>query len=118
MICASALSTAPESATALREVVDRVSAGLGGSAGSLAVAFVSPHHAGAVGSLAKLCRDRGIAERFLAVTGETIVGDGREVEGSAERMDHTTREIDNETTQQRATAARQRGRATQQQQEN
>ena len=83
MTCASALSTAQDSATALRDVVDRVAAGLGDSPGSIAVAFVSPHHAGALADLARLCRERRIADHFLAVTGETIIGDGREVEGSA-----------------------------------
>jgi small ligand-binding sensory domain FIST len=81
MICASALSTAKDSAIAIRELVDQVAEGLGGSRGSFAVAFVSSHHAGSLAELGRLCRERGIAEHFVGVTGESIVGDGREIEG-------------------------------------
>src|SRR5262245_44371643 len=81
MKCASALSTTVLSATAFSELVDRVAEGLDGQTASMALAFVSPHHAEALESLASLSRDRGVARHILGVTGDTIVGDGREVEG-------------------------------------
>lgn len=82
MKCASALSTARNTDAAFRDVMDRVSEALGGQPATLAVAFVSPHHADSLGRLAKECAGRGLGTHFLGVTGETIVGDGREIEGA------------------------------------
>ena len=82
MKCASVASTSEDSSRAFREVVDRVADRMGGEAGSLAVAFASPHHAGGLGLLGRLCRERGVAPHFLGVTGETIVGEGKEVEAA------------------------------------
>ncbi len=82
MKCASALSTTSDSKTALREIVDRVAEDLSGIQGSFAIAFVSAHHAESLDMLNGLCRERNIANHVLAVTGETIVGEGQEIEGS------------------------------------
>ena len=80
MQCASALSTAHDSSTAVAEVMERVAAGLGAGRADLAVAFASAHHADALGRLAAAVRERSLARHVLGCTGETIVGDGREVE--------------------------------------
>lgn len=82
MKCASALSTATETGAAVREVVDRVAGRLGGEAADMALAFASPHHASGLGQLADDALAQGLARHVLACTGEAIVGDGREVEGS------------------------------------
>ena len=81
MRCASALSTDRDTKKAFSEIVDRVADGLGGEPGTVAVAFVSRHHADLLGRLGSLVRERGIASHVLGVTGESIVGTGREVEG-------------------------------------
>ncbi len=83
MKCASALSIARNSASAFSDVVGRTAEAMGGGAPDLAVAFVSAHHADKLGDLAEMCRGEALGARhFLACTGETIVGDGREVEGA------------------------------------
>ncbi|MDB5349559.1 MAG: hypothetical protein JWN86_806 [Planctomycetota bacterium] len=83
MKCVSALSTDRNTEAALHDVTGRVAAGLGGEPATLAVAFVSPHHAESLGKLMKECLSRGICSHFLGVTGETIVGEGREIEAAA-----------------------------------
>ena len=80
MKCSSALSTDPDSPSAFREVIDPVDRALGETESTLAVAFVSAHHADSLGLLASEFRSRRPGARFLGVTGETIVGQGREVE--------------------------------------
>src|SRR4051812_28802124 len=82
MKCASALSIVRNTENAFREVIERVSQDLAGDPASLVVAFVSPHHADSLGKLASACAANGLGSRFLGVTGETIVGDGREIEGA------------------------------------
>ena len=83
MKCTSALSTTKNSTLAFNDLTDRVAKDLAGEPGTIAVAFVSAHHAQALGELARLCKEKRIAEHFLAVTGETIVGEGQEIEGAA-----------------------------------
>jgi small ligand-binding sensory domain FIST len=80
MRCASALSTARDSDAALRSVLGRVAEGLGGEPGDLALAFASSHHAEALGRLAAEARARGLGRHVLACTGESVVGEDREVE--------------------------------------
>ncbi len=81
MKCASALSTATSSETAIGEVLSTLADQLQAVQADFAVAFVSPHHANHLQSLAAECRKRGLARHVLACTGETIVGADREVEG-------------------------------------
>jgi small ligand-binding sensory domain FIST len=81
MSCASALSTASDSDAAIQDVVDRVAGGLREHPADLAVAFVSAHHAEALGRLADAVRGRGLARHIMGCTGESIVGEDREVEG-------------------------------------
>ncbi len=83
MRCAAALATTRDSAGAVRTVLNRVTEALGGEPADLAVAFVSPHHADVLGRLGAEIRERGLVRHVLGVTAESIVGEGREVEGSA-----------------------------------
>ena len=82
MKCASALSLARETGTAIREVIDRVAEQLGGGGADLAVAFASADHAEGLGRLAAELRGAGLVRHLLACTGEAIVGGGREVEAA------------------------------------
>ncbi len=82
MICASALSTTRNTDGAFAEILDRVSATFAKVSPGIAVAFVSAHHADSLDRLAGAFRERHPGTHFLGVTGETIVGDGREVEGA------------------------------------
>ena len=82
MTCASALSTARNSDAAFREVLDRVAEQLDGETADLVVAFVTAHHADALGRLSTECRSRGMGRHFLGATGESIAGEDREIEGA------------------------------------
>lgn len=83
MTCVSALSTARNTSAAMSEVVERVAAGLGGTVADVALVFASPHHGDALGRTAADLLDRGLTRHVIGCTGETIVGDGEEVEGRA-----------------------------------
>ncbi len=82
MRCASAFSTVESSETAVREVVARLSETFddGANQADLVVAFASSHHAEALGMLGTILHESGLTRHSLGCTGETIVGDGREVE--------------------------------------
>jgi small ligand-binding sensory domain FIST len=81
MRCAAALSTSTDSDSALGEVVERLSVAFGGERADLAMVFASIHHAEALGRVAAALTGRGLGRHVLGCTGETIIGDGREVEG-------------------------------------
>ncbi len=84
MTCASALSTASATNRAIVEAVARLAEGLSiasGGPADLALAFASAHHAGGLAALSEALRGRGLARHVIGCTGESIVGDGREVEG-------------------------------------
>jgi small ligand-binding sensory domain FIST len=83
MKCASALSTARNTESALRDVVGRTARDMAGEPADLALAFVSPHHADALGRIAEEVRVSGLGRHVIGCTGESIVGEDREVEGSA-----------------------------------
>ncbi len=83
MRCASALSTARNTDAAFRDVLDRVADGLAGEEADFALAFTSAHHADRLADLWEGARSRSLARRLVACTGESIVGEGREIEGSA-----------------------------------
>ena len=74
MRCASALSTAADTGAAVAEVLGRLAEAFGEEPPDLGIAFASAHHAE---GLAKL---GGMARHTLGCTGETIVGEDREVE--------------------------------------
>ena len=81
MRCSGALSTTRNSEAASREVVDRLVEGLSGEPADLAVVFASIHHADALGKVAAELTARGVGRHVLGCTGETIIGEGSEVEG-------------------------------------
>jgi small ligand-binding sensory domain FIST len=82
MACASALSTERDSLTALDDVASRVAAEFGSEPADLAVVFASPHHVGAFERIAATLHARDLARHVIGCTGEAIVGEDREVEGS------------------------------------
>jgi small ligand-binding sensory domain FIST len=81
MRCAVALSTKREGEAALREVVDRLSEGFAGEQADLALVFASIHHADVLGRLGAELTARGLGRHVFGCTGETIIGEDREVEG-------------------------------------
>ena len=81
MKCAVALSTLRESDSAVREVSDRLAEGMAGGPADLAVVFASMHHAEALGELGAGLSSRGLGRHVIGCTGETIIGEAREVEG-------------------------------------
>ncbi|MDR3638221.1 MAG: FIST N-terminal domain-containing protein [Isosphaeraceae bacterium] len=82
MTCVSTLSTARDSETALGEALERAAQDLAGQTADLALVFASIHHADALGRLAREVRARGISRHIVGCTGESIVGEDREVEGA------------------------------------
>lgn len=76
MKCVSALSTAKDPETALAEVLSRADS----EAADLAVLFASRDHAGTLATAAREIRKRGLARHVIGCTGESIVGEGREIE--------------------------------------
>jgi small ligand-binding sensory domain FIST len=83
MRCAVALSTSPSSEVAVGEVVDRLAAAFAGETADLTMVFSSIHHADVLSNLGNELKGRGLGRHVLGCTGETIIGEGREVEGEA-----------------------------------
>jgi small ligand-binding sensory domain FIST len=82
MNCVSVLSTAQSTTTALQEVVEKLSAGPTGEPADLCLVFSSMHHADELARLAKNLREIGKVRNVLGCTGESIIGEDREVEDS------------------------------------
>ena len=82
MRCVSGLSTSANTGEAVAEVLAKLQAGFVNEPADLIVAFASPGHAEGLGPLADELAARSLAKHVLATTGESIVGDGLEVEGS------------------------------------
>ena len=80
--CAEALSTARNTDAALNEVAAKLTGALGGESGDLTLIFASIHHADSLDRIARTLRDRGLARVVLGCTCESVVGEGREIEGS------------------------------------
>lgn len=81
MKCASALSTEPTTEAAIREVLGRLTTDLGeGEPADLTLVFASMHHADAFGAIAPSLREAGLGRCLIGCTGESIVGEGQEVE--------------------------------------
>ncbi|HEX4144803.1 MAG TPA: FIST N-terminal domain-containing protein [Pirellulales bacterium] len=78
--CAAALSTFADTAAAVDEVGRQIADRLAGPA-DLAIAFFSPHHAAHAQQVATELTARLQTKNLLGVTGESIVGGSREVEG-------------------------------------
>ena len=84
MKCVSALSTAQKTDDALREVLEAATGAMTeGSPADLVLVFASRHHADGLGRIAAEIRRRGLGRHVLGCTGESIVGEDREVEGAA-----------------------------------
>jgi small ligand-binding sensory domain FIST len=81
MKCAGALSTVRNSETAIGEVLNRVAQGLGDNGGDLAFVFASAHHGDTLARFSRQIRERRLAKHVLGCTGESIIGEDREVEG-------------------------------------
>lgn len=77
---ASALSTRTSTESAIADVVERTTATLGGEPADLAVVFASMHHADSLGSLVEAIRQNGLGRHVVGCTGESIVGEGQEIE--------------------------------------
>lgn len=75
---ASALSTAPDLRTAVREAAGRVAEDL--RAPDLAVVFFSPHHVDEIETASAMVRELLLPGHLLGCTGESVVGDGQEIE--------------------------------------
>ncbi len=76
---AAALSTLADTCQAVQEVCRRAREQLAG-APDLAVAFFSPHHAGAAETIAATIREQLGPRHLLGCTGESIVGNYQEIE--------------------------------------
>src|SRR3954454_15822841 len=83
MKCVSALSTVRNTDAALKEVADRAAGAFEGMPADLALIFASIHHADALGEVAARVKEAGLGRHVLGCTGESIVGEDREVEGAA-----------------------------------
>src|SRR5207249_1419455 len=82
MKCVSALSTLKDTGAAFSDVSDRVAGGLSGEPADVALIFSSPHHAQALGRFGRDLRRRGLARHVIGCTGESIIGEDQEVEGT------------------------------------
>ena len=80
MDCVGVLTTESSGAAAVQQVVDVLAAKFADGPADLLVAFASAHQAECLEHLGRIAHDRGLARHSLGCTGETIVGDGREVE--------------------------------------
>ena len=83
MKCATALSTKNQSKAAFQEVQEKLGAVLEGDCADLTVMFCSPHHGDDLGRMAATLLEQGKTRHVLGCTGESIVGEDREVEGAA-----------------------------------
>ncbi|WP_422926008.1 FIST signal transduction protein [Singulisphaera sp. PoT] len=79
MKCVSVLSLQNQTEDALAEVLEKASAAIGSSA-DLALIFASIHHAEGLGKIASELTRAGLGRFVLGCTGESIVGEDREVE--------------------------------------
>jgi small ligand-binding sensory domain FIST len=81
--CADALSTVRNTDAAIEEVASKLANGLAGTPGDLALVFATMHHAEALGRISETLRSRGLGRVVLGCTCESVVAEGREIEGSA-----------------------------------
>ncbi|WP_406696705.1 FIST N-terminal domain-containing protein [Singulisphaera sp. Ch08] len=83
MKCVSALSTTTNTEAAIQEVVERAAGLMEGAQADLALVFASPQHAAGLEKITEMIQSRGLGRHVLGCTGESIVAEGQEVEGSA-----------------------------------
>jgi small ligand-binding sensory domain FIST len=82
MNCVTALSTARSTAAAFQQVIEKLGDGLAGEPADLCLIFSSIHHADELARLAASIREQGNGRHVLGCTGESMVGEDREIEGS------------------------------------
>jgi small ligand-binding sensory domain FIST len=82
MNCVTALSTARSTNEACHEVTEKLEAGMAGERADLAVIFSSMDHADELGRVAAALLEQGLARHILGCTGESVLAEEREVEGS------------------------------------
>ncbi len=82
MNCVSALSTARSTVAAFQQVSEKLDEGLAGETADLCMIFSSMHHADELARLAATLREQGKTRHVLGCTGESMVGEDREVERS------------------------------------
>ena len=82
MKCASGLSTSRNTQKAASELIEQVKSRQSGATADLAFVFASPHHLDALDQIGTMVRESGLARHILGCSGESIIGDAREVEGS------------------------------------
>ena len=82
MRCAAVLTTEESSEVAVQVTLDLLARTFdnGANQADLVVAFASSHHAESLTKLGAMLHERGLTRHSLGCTGETIVGDGQEVE--------------------------------------
>ena len=81
MRCAVGLSTQSQSDAAFAEVVERLGTRAEGDGDDLAVIFSSPHHADCLDRFSQALTERGLGRNVIGCTGESIIGEDREIEG-------------------------------------
>ncbi len=82
MKCSSALSTAPATSKAFHEILEHLELKSAGECTDLIMVFASMHHADELGRISLALKEKGLARHVLGCTGESIVGEDSEVEGS------------------------------------
>ncbi len=82
MKCVSALSTTLQTNAAFHQVLEQLDERSAGDTADLSLIFSSMHHADELGRIASAFLEQGRTRHILGCTGESIVGDAREVEGS------------------------------------
>jgi small ligand-binding sensory domain FIST len=82
MKCISALSTARNTNAAFHQVLERLDEGMAEEKADLTVIFSSMHHADELGRIGAAFLEQGRTRHVLGCTGETIIAEDREVEGS------------------------------------
>ena len=82
MKCISALSTARTTNAAFHQVLEQLDEGMAEEKADLTVLFSSMHHADELGRISAAFLQQGRTRHVLGCTGETIIGEDREVEGS------------------------------------
>jgi small ligand-binding sensory domain FIST len=83
MKCVSALSTARTTNAAFHQVLEQLDEKLAGDTADLTLIFASMHHADELGRISAAFLEQTRTRHILGCTGESIVGDAREVEGSS-----------------------------------
>jgi len=82
MKCISALSTARTTNAAFHQILERLDEGMAEEKADLTVLFSSMHHADELGRISAAFLEQGRTRHVLGCTGETIIGEDREIEGS------------------------------------